>query len=85
MTFDDQSRLKQAALASGEAPPEPKPGDRICEACEPRVALVLDLSKAGYEYRCPQCGNYEEWFGLRFLPKVRSTDGPSAEGNANLV
>jgi hypothetical protein len=49
--------------------PEPKEGDRICEACEPRVALVVDLSRPGCEYRCPKCGAaYEEWFGLRYLP-----------------
>jgi hypothetical protein len=50
--------------------PEPKEGDRICEACEPRVALVVDLSRPGCEYRCPKCGAYEEWFGLRYLPKL---------------
>lgn len=78
MNFDDQQQARERA---GEFP-EPNKGDRICEECVPRVALVLDLSKPGYEYRCPKCGTYDEWFGLRYLPKAEAAPQhrPTKEG-----
>lgn len=67
MTFDDTKRLTF---------PPPQDGDRICDAnlCKghPLVALVVDLSRPGYEYRCPRCGTYSEFFGARYTaPAVR--------------
>lgn len=34
---------------------------RICEKCG--ADLVMDFQVPGCEYRCPACGNYEEYFG----------------------
>lgn len=44
------------------------PGDRICSQCRPPVRLVDDMSRPGYEYRCPVCGRFEELFGPEFQP-----------------
>lgn len=75
MNFDDSKVVPIRGVPAAEVTfPEPKEGDRICEECEPRVALVMDLSKPGYEHRCPKCGRFEEWFGLRFLRKTSNTD-----------
>lgn len=68
MTFDDQREAQRRAQAPATFP-EPKPGERICEDCQPRVALVLDLSKPGYEYRCPKCGHFERWIGWHATDK----------------
>lgn len=38
---------------------------RVCDYCPIPipVALIFDLSQPGYEYRCPECGRFDEWFG----------------------
>jgi predicted RNA-binding Zn-ribbon protein involved in translation (DUF1610 family) len=38
---------------------------RVCENCPDDVELVLDFSRPRYEFRCPKCGRFEEFFGKR--------------------
>lgn len=79
MTFDDQKRLQaREALAAGTLPP-PRDGDRICENCQPPVRLVNDMTRLGYEYHCPKCGRYEEWFGTRFSVETNATSTTSPQ------
>ena len=47
-------------------PPTPEDGERICAECDPPVALILDFSKPGHEFRCPLCGTFEEFLGKRY-------------------